>query len=113
MPAFTAGGTEYEIATWRERHVSNVAVARAWDDTLVTSRPSANATIKEWDAETGILTESAADTLIGVLKAAGTVTVAGDLPGASVTVHCSNIGWVPVQDQDRRRVTFTARTVTP
>lgn len=113
MAEVTVDATTIPCRVFRRRKVEIAVVARAWDDTLVSSRPTLAADVPEWDVETGILSEAAAVALLADLRAAGTISLGGDQVGSTVTCGASNIGWRPVGALSRRRVTFMAKQVTP
>lgn len=113
MPALTIDSTTYPCRLFPKRHVPMAIAARVWDDTLVTSWMADNPTAEAFDVEVGFLTESEKDTVLATLRAAGTVPIAGDLPGSTITVKVTDVGFRPVQLQDIWIVTFTAEQVTP
>lgn len=113
MPAFTIGATTYPCRVFPKRHVPLVAVARAWDDSLVTSHFADEPKADEFDVEVGVLSESEKNTLVAELRAAGTVDIGGDLPGGTITVKAIRIGFEPMRRQSQWIVTFLAQEVSP
>lgn len=113
MPAFTLGGTTYPCRRFHKTLVQVAVHERTFGDTLVSSRATANSTVASVDVHLRKLTEAEKDTVVGLLEAVGTVSIAGDLAGGTLTVLPSIVHAQPLDRQSRWEVEFLADVVDP
>lgn len=91
MPALAIGGSPVSVMRARTRFEALSVSERMQSGNLVGARPSGAADREVWELEAGVLTPSAATSLISTLTAAGTVTASGDIIGGSITARASGV----------------------
>lgn len=112
MAVLTIEGTEYDVTPLTVGLESMVRVRRAFSGAL-RSVETADGSVRSFlrfPFETGVMSESEADTLQAALNAADTVDLTGDLPG-TITVKAVEVRRIPGPLKNEASIQFLAREV--
>jgi hypothetical protein len=113
MPALTVDGVTYPCRRFAKRYNPVATTERTWGNTMVSSRQTANSTALSVAVVVRSITEAQKNTLMTALLAPGSVDIAGDQPGGTLTVHTALVEARPLDRQSRWEVDFVADVVDP